>query len=149
MSSIYSEEELYAQRQRQREDDRRRRQDDDDHWQRVAAEQQAHRSSSSSAPIDGAVLFAPLIYLLKLILEVLMWPIGVAIGYGYGKHLLFLFFVAPIVLFVGACVVALVMGIHAHPQVFLGDWQTYVAQHPEATHWTWLARDLTQWIHAA
>jgi len=112
-------------------------------WQR---EQEEHRAWLERKPTREEIEFS--VWIFSLPIKALFWPLTLAIRHGYGKHLLFLFFVAPIILFVGACVVALVMGVHAHPQVFLGNWQTYVAQHPGAAHWTWLVRDLTQWIHA-
>jgi hypothetical protein len=88
-------------------------------------------------------------WIFGLPIRALTFVLFLPVRYGYGKQylwaLLFLFFMAPILL----CVVALVLGVHAHPQVFLNDWQTYVVQHPGATHWTWLVRDMTRWIHAS
>ncbi|MHB1604398.1 MAG: hypothetical protein ACYCTJ_12280, partial [Acidithiobacillus ferrooxidans] len=68
--------------------------------------------------------------------------------YGYGKHFLFLIFVAPLLLIFGWVAVELVLKIHAEPQVFLAHWQAHVIRHPAAGHWTWLVQDLTRWIHA-
>ena len=87
-------------------------------------------------------------YIFSLPIKALFWPLTLAIRHGYGKHVLFLIFVAPVLLFFAAIVVALVMGVHAHPQVFLADWQTYAIRHPAAVRWTWLVQDLTRWIHA-
>jgi hypothetical protein len=71
------------------------------------------------------------------------------VRYGYGKQylwtLLFLFFVVPIILLVGA----VALKIHAEPQVFLANWQLYVVRHPAAVQWTWLIRDMTQTLAAA
>jgi len=108
---------------------------------------EAERARRKRKPTREEIEFS--VWIFSLPIKALFWPLTLAIRHGYGKHLLFLFFVAPIILFVGACVVALVMGVHAHPQVFLGNWQTYVAQHPGAAHWTWLVRDLTQTLAAA
>ena len=87
-------------------------------------------------------------YIFSLPIKALAFVLFLPFRYGYGKHFLFLIFVAPVLLFFAAMVVALVLGVHAHPQVFMGDWQAYVIRHPGAVHWTWLVRDLTQWIHA-
>ena len=109
--------------------------------ERIQAE---HRARIDSMPVDGE-LWAQIF---GLPIRALAFVLFLPVRYGYGRQylwaLLFLFFMAPILL----CVVALVLGVHAHPQVFLNDWQTYVVQHPGATHWTWLVRDMTRWIHA-
>ncbi|WP_226832977.1 hypothetical protein [Acidithiobacillus ferridurans] len=70
--------------------------------------------------------------------------LALAIRHGYGKHILFLVFVAPVLLFVVALVVGLVLGVHAHPQAFLAYWQAYVIRHPGAASWTWLVRGFTE-----
>lgn len=83
-------------------------------------------------------------YIFSLPIKALFWPLTLAIRHGYGKHVLFLFFVAPVTLFVGA----VVLGIHAHPQAFLAFWQAYVIRHPGAASWTWAIRgftDLCRW----
>ena len=74
--------------------------------------------------------------------------LALAIRHGYGKHVLFLVFVAPLLLMFGWGAVELVLKIHAEPQVFLAHWQAHVIRHPSAGHWTWLVQDLTRWIHA-
>jgi hypothetical protein len=67
--------------------------------------------------------------------------LAVPFRYGYGKHFLFLIFVAPLLLIFGWVAVELAMKIHAEPQVFLAHWQAHVIRHPAAVHWTWLVRD--------
>ena len=110
--------------------------------ERIQAE---HRARIDSMPVDGE-LWAQIFGLpIRAIAFVLFLPVR----YGYGKQylwaLLFLFFVVPIILLAGA----LALKIHAEPQVFLAHWQLYVVRHPGATHWTWLVRDMTRWIHAS
>jgi hypothetical protein len=95
-------------------------------------------------PVDGEFWA----YIFSLPIKALAFVLFLPFRYGYGRHVLFLIFVAPVLLFFAAMVVALVMGVHAHPQVFLADWQTYAIRHPAAGHWTWLVQDLTRWIHA-
>ena len=88
-------------------------------------------------------------WIFGLPIKALAFVLFLPIRYGYGRQylwtLLFLFFVVPIILLVGA----LALKIHAEPQVFLAHWQLYVVRHPGATHWTWLVRDMTRWIHAS
>ncbi|MBU2775891.1 hypothetical protein F6A13_06845 [Acidithiobacillus sp. 'AMD consortium'] len=95
-------------------------------------------------PVDGE-LWA---YIFCLPIRALAFVLFLPVRYGYGKQylwaLLFLFFVAPVTLFVGA----FVLGVHAHPQAFLAFWQTYVIRHPGAASWTWAIRgftDLCRW----
>ncbi|WP_226841339.1 hypothetical protein [Acidithiobacillus ferrooxidans] len=91
-------------------------------------------------PVDGEFWA----YIFSLPIKALAFVLFLPFRYGYGKHFLFLIFVTPVILFVGA----LVLGIHAHPHAFLAYWQTYIIRNPGAVHWTWLVRYLTQWIHA-
>lgn len=103
------------------------------------------RRNRSAGTEAGELLSAAVSVSLKPIAYLLALPIR----YGYGRQylwtLLFLFFVVPIILLAGA----LALKIHAEPQVFLAHWQLYVVRHPGATHWTWLVRDMTRWIHAS
>ena len=84
-------------------------------------------------PVDGEFWA----YIFSLPIKALAFVLFLPFRYGYGKHFLFLIFVAPILLFAGA----MVMGIHAHPQDFLAFWQSYVARHPGTVQWTWVIRD--------
>ena len=84
-------------------------------------------------PVDGEFWA----YIFSLPIKALAFVLFLPFRYGYGKHFLFLIFVAPILLFAGA----MVMGIHAHPQDFLAFWQSYVARHPGTVQRTWVIRD--------
>ena len=100
--------------------------------ERIQAEHLARlkrKSSPEEIELWGQIFSLPI----KALAFVLFLPFR----YGYGKHFLFLIFVAPILLFAGA----MVMGIHAHPQDFLAFWQSYVARHPGTVQWTWVIRD--------
>ena len=88
-------------------------------------------------PVDGEFWA----YIFSLPIKALAFVLFLPFRYGYGKHFLFLIFVAPVLLFFAAMVVAMVMGIHAHPQDFLAFWQSYVARHPGTVQWTWVIRD--------
>ncbi|MCY0871402.1 MAG: hypothetical protein OWQ56_01590 [Acidithiobacillus caldus] len=120
------------------------------YWDQYQREQEARaaRARRAANAADTALIHSIVWAIISLFSLAIGHLLALAIRHGYGKHLLFLIFVAPIILFVGAFVVALVMGIHAHPQAFLAFWQTYVARHPFAAHWTLLVRDLVRWIHA-
>ncbi|MBE7566320.1 hypothetical protein H7F08_06245 [Acidithiobacillus sp. HP-11] len=88
-------------------------------------------------------------YIFSLPIKALAFVLFLPFRYGYGKHFLFLIFVAPLLLIFGWVAVELVLKIHAEPQVFLAHWQAHVIRHPAAVHWTWLVRDLTQTLAAA
>lgn len=68
---------------------------------------------------------------------------------GYGKQylwaLLFLFFVAPILLFGGVFLYAMWL----HPHAYLAHWDAFAGTHQAAARWTWLVRDLSQWMSAS
>ena len=100
-------------------------------WQREEEHRARLKNKSSPEEIElwGQIFSLPI----KALAFVLFLPFR----YGYGKHFLFLIFVTPVILFVGA----LVLGIHAHPHAFLAYWQTYLIRHPGAVHWTWAIRD--------
>jgi hypothetical protein len=66
--------------------------------------------------------------------------------HGYGKQylwtLFFLFFVAPVLLLGGAFLYAMWL----HPHAYLAHWDAFAGTHPAAASWTWLVRDLSQWM---
>ena len=112
-------------------------------WQR---EQEEHRAWLERKPTREEIEFS--VWIFNLPIKALAFVLFLPFRYGYGKHFLFLIFVAPLLLIFGWVAVELVLKIHAEPQVFLAHWQAHVIRHPAAGHWTWLVQDLTQWIHA-
>ena len=93
------------------------------------------------------VVHAIAISIVMLFSTALAYLVAIPFRCGYGRHFLFLIFVAPLLLIFGWAAMELVLKIHAEPQVFLAHWQAHVIRHPAAVHWTWLVQDLTQWIH--
>ncbi|WP_437559504.1 hypothetical protein [Acidithiobacillus sulfuriphilus] len=114
-----------------------------EHFERIQAEHRARLQKKSSP--EEIELWN---WIFSLPIRALAFVLFLPVRYGYGKQylwaLLFLFLVAPVLLFAWA----LAMGIHAQPQVFLAHWQAYVLRHPGAVHWTWAVRDVTGWIRA-
>jgi hypothetical protein len=66
--------------------------------------------------------------------------------HGYGKQylwtLFFLFLVAPVLLLGGTFLYAMWL----HPHAYLAHWDAFAGTHPAAASWTWLVRDLSQWM---
>lgn len=108
---------------------------------------EAERARRKRKPTREEIEFS--VWIFNLPIKAIGWLLALAIRHGYGKHLLFLVFVAPLLLIFGWVAVELVLKIHAEPQVFLAHWQAYVIRHPAAVHWTWAVRDMTRWIHAS
>lgn len=112
-------------------------------WQREEEHRASRKRKSSPEEIElwGWIFGLPI----RALAFILFLPFR----YGYGKHFLFLIFVAPLLLIFGWVAVEVAMKIHAEPQVFLANWQLYIVRHPAAVHWTWLIRDMTQALAAA
>jgi hypothetical protein len=107
--------------------------------ERIQAE---HRARIDSMPVDGE-LWARIFSLpVRAFVFVLLLPIR----HGYGKQylwaLFFLFFVAPVLLLGGAFLYAMWL----HPHAYLAHWDAFAGTHPAAASWTWLVRDLSQWM---
>lgn len=103
------------------------------------------RRNRSAGTEAGELLSAAVSVSLKPIAYLLALPIR----YGYGKQylwaLLFLFFVAPILLFGGVFLYAMWL----HPHAYLAHWDAFAGTHQAAARWTWLVRDLSQWMSAS